>query len=246
MKPKVAIFEFGCCEGCQLQLVNLEERLLELLEVVDVVPWREARSEHQEGPYDVTFVEGSITMEKEIERLKKIRDDSKILVALGACAHLGGVNCNKNFMDPEEVGRIVYGHQASFFPSIAARPLSAVVKVDYVIPGCPIDKEEFLEVVKQLLLGKEPRLPNYPVCVECKKAGNVCVFERGLFCLGPITRAGCGARCPSFGARCIGCRGLIDDPNTDAHKEVMIQYGLKLDDVMKKYRLFWGYTEVAR
>jgi len=246
MKPKVAIFEFGCCEGCQLQIVNLEERLLDLLEVVDVVTWREARSEHQDGPYDIAFVEGSITREDEIGRLKEIREDSRILVALGACAHLGGVNCLKNFMDQDEVRRYVYGDKAEWFPSIPARPLGAVVKVDYVIPGCPIDKEEFLGMVKQLLLGKEPRLPNYPVCVECKKAGNVCVFEKGLFCLGPITRAGCGARCPSFGARCIGCRGTVDDPNTEAHREVMKEYGLRPEDILNKYRLFWGYLEVAR
>jgi coenzyme F420-reducing hydrogenase gamma subunit len=246
MKPKVAIFEFGCCEGCQLQLVNLEEKLLDLVEMVDVVSWREASSEHHEGPYDVTFVEGSITREEEIERLKKIRKDSKVLIALGACAHLGGVNCNKNVMDQEEVRRYVYGDKASWFPSILARPLSAVVKVDYAIPGCPIDKEEFLKVVTDLLLGKEVRLPNYPVCVECKKANNICVFEKGLFCLGPITRAGCGARCPSFGARCIGCRGLVDEPNVEAHKEVMRTYGLELEDVIKKYRLFWGYLEVGK
>jgi coenzyme F420-reducing hydrogenase gamma subunit len=246
MKPKVAIFEFGCCEGCQLQLVNLEEKLLDLVEMVDVVSWREASSEHHEGPYDVTFVEGSITREEEIKRLKKIREDSKVLIALGACAHLGGVNCNKNVMDQEEVRRYVYGDKASWFSSILARPLSAVVKVDYAIPGCPIDKEEFLKVVTDLLLGKEVRLPNYPVCVECKKANNICVFEKGLFCLGPITRAGCGARCPSFGARCIGCRGLVDEPNVEAHKEVMRTYGLELEDVIKKYRLFWGYLEVGK
>lgn len=246
MKPKVAIFEFGCCEGCQLQLVNLEEKILDLLELVDVVPWREARSEFQEGPYDVTFVEGSITREEEKERLRKIREESKILVALGACAHLGGVNCNKNVLDQNEVRRYVYGDMAEWFPSIPAMPLSAVVNVDYALPGCPIDKEEFLELVKSILLGKQFRLPNYPVCVECKKAQNICVFDKGLFCLGPVTRAGCGARCPSFGARCIGCRGLVDEPNLEAHKEVMQEKGLVLEDVLRKYRLFWGYLEVVR
>jgi len=246
MKPKVAIFEFGCCEGCQLQIVNLEEQLLDLLGLVDVVTWREARSEHSDGPYDISFVEGSITREEEMDRLRWIRNNSKILVALGACAHIGGVNTIKNFMDQDEVRRYVYGDKAEWFPSIPARPLSAVVPVDYAVPGCPIDKAEFLEVVKALALGKTPPIPDYPVCVECKRAGNICVYEKGLICLGPITRAGCDARCPAFGNRCIGCRGLVDDPNVDAHKEVMAEHGLTVDQMLEQYRLFWSYQEVTK
>ncbi|HDN79277.1 MAG: NADH:ubiquinone oxidoreductase [Chloroflexi bacterium] len=246
MKPRVAIFEFGCCEGCQLQIVNLEEKLLDLLDLVDVVVWREARSEHAEGPYDISFVEGSITRDEEMERLRWIRENSKILVALGACAHIGGINCLKNFMDQDEVRRYVYGDKADWFPSIPARPLSAVVPVDYAVPGCPIDKEEFLEVVKALALGKTPPIPNYPVCVECKMAENVCVFNKGMVCLGPVTRAGCNARCPSNGNKCIGCRGLIDDPNVNSHKEVLAEHGLTVEDILGQFRLFDGYSEVAK
>ena len=246
MKPKVAIFEFGCCEGCQLQIPNLEEKLLELLEHIELVSWREGSSAHSEGPYDITFVEGSITREEEKDRLRQIREKSRILIALGACAHLGGVNANKNSMDQDEVRRYVYGDKADWFPSIPAMPLSAVVPVDYVVPGCPIDKEEFLDIIKALLMGKTPVLPNYPVCVECKRAENICVYEKGLTCLGPITRAGCNARCPSFGNRCIGCRGLVDSPNINAHKEVMARYGLCTEDIINQYRMFWGYAEVVK
>lgn len=239
MKPRIAIFDFGCCEGCQLQIVNLEEEILDLLGVVEVVTWREAMSE-QSDEFDIALVEGSITREEEVPRLQWIRERAKTLVAIGACAHIGGINCLKNRFDLEEVRRAVYGEHAEWFDTFPTRPLEAVVKVDAAVPGCPINRQELLEVVKALLLGKKPALPTYAVCVECKRKNNICVFDRGMVCLGPITRAGCGAICPTFGNRCEGCRGLVPEPNLNSHREVLAQYGLGLDEIFRFVNLYGG------
>jgi len=244
MKPKVGIFDFASCEGCELQIVNLEEDVVGLVSAVDVVSFREAMKEHSDD-YDIAIVEGSITRESDEARLKNIRENAKIVVALGACACIGGINALKNAHDLDEVKRIVYGDKADWFETYPARPIDAVVKVDYYVRGCPIDRDEFLSVVKSLLLGKEPEIPNYPLCVECKLAENQCVFEKGMFCLGPVTRAGCGARCPSFGSACVGCRGLVDNPNKEAQKEVLEKFGLTVDDVLAKFTLFGTYQEVT-
>ena len=245
MKPKIAFFDFTSCEGCQLQVLNCEEEIVDILSAVDIVNFREAMTEREDN-YQIAFIEGSITRESEIPRLKKIREQASVLVALGACACLGGVNCLKNFLPMDEVLRIVYKDDAHYYDTIPARPIDAVVPVDYYVRGCPIDKGEFLKVTKALLLGKEPEIPNYAVCVECKKAGNICVFEKGMFCLGPVTRAGCDARCPSNGNGCLGCRGLVDDPNTDSQKEVLQKYGLTVEEALGKFRIFDGYLEVAK
>jgi sulfhydrogenase subunit delta len=245
MKPKVAFFDFACCEGCQLQVVNLEDELPEVLNAVEIVQFREAMSEKSDD-YAIAFVEGSITREKDIPRLQKIRQQAQVLVALGACATIGGVNCLKNFQPLDEVRRYVYGDKADWYETFAARPIDAVVPVDCYIHGCPIHKGEFVKVLKALLAGKKPEIPNSPVCVECKRAGNVCVFELGMTCLGPVTRAGCGAWCPTYRDNCVGCRGLVPDPNTNAEKEVLQKYGLTVDQAVGSFRIFLGCSEVAK
>lgn len=245
MKPKVAFFDFAGCEGDQLQVVNLEEQLLDLLGHVDVVEFREAIAEHS-NEYDIAFVEGSITRQSDEERLKEIRANATVLVAIGACATIGGLNAMKNLQDLDEVKRCVYGEEARYFDTYPTRPIDAVVKVDAYVHGCPIDREEFLEVVKALLLGKKPEIPNHPVCVECKAAENVCVYEDGQFCMGPVTRAGCKACCVTQGSICWGCRGFVDDPNTDAQKEILEKYGLDLKDVMNKFRLYTACSEIGK
>lgn len=240
-KPRVAFFDFAGCEGDQLQIVNLEERLLDVVAAVDVVNFREAMTEKSDE-YDIAFIEGSCTRASDEERLKKIRQNAKIVVALGACATIGGVNQLKNaFSDMNEVKQIVYGNEGKYFETYPARGIDRVIPVDYYIHGCPIDKEEFLHVFKSLLLGVEPRIPNYPVCVECKRNGNVCVFERGGFCLGPVTRAGCNSRCVNPGSHCWGCRGLIDEPNINAEKEVLNKYGLSVNDILSRFRIYDDY-----
>ncbi|RLB32148.1 MAG: NADH:ubiquinone oxidoreductase [Deltaproteobacteria bacterium] len=243
MKPKVGFFDFAGCEGCQLQIINLEEEIIELASKVEIVNFREAISERGED-YDIAFVEGSITRKSDEGRLRKIREQAAILVALGACACNGGINALKNFQDTEDVKRIVYGDKAHYFDTYPTRPIDAVVPVDYYVRGCPISKSEFLKVFKALLLGKRPEIPNYPVCVECKMKENVCVFEKGMTCLGPVTRAGCEAMCPSCGNGCVGCRGLVDDPNINAQKDILNKYGLTIEEAIGKFRIFDGYQEV--
>ena len=245
MKPRVSFFDFAGCEGCQLQIINLEEEIIELASKVEIVNFREAISERGQD-YDIAFVEGSITRESDEPRLKKIREQASILVALGACACIGGINALKNFQNMEDVKRIVYGDRSHYFDTYPTRPIDAVVPVDYYVRGCPINKNEFLKIAKALLLGIRPEIPNYPVCVECKMKENVCVFEKGMTCLGPVTRAGCEAACPSNGNGCEGCRGLIDDPNTNAQKDILQKYDLTVEEAVGKFRIFDGYQEVAR
>lgn len=245
-KPKVAIFDFACCEGCQLQIVNMEEEILDLLSIVDVVQWREAMSE-QSSEYDIAIVEGSITRPEDEERIKKIRERAKILIAIGACATIGGVNKLKNLFPLDEVKQYVYGSHARMAHLETARTKSVgeVVKVDYEVQGCPMDRGEFAYIIRCLVAGKEPVIPNYPVCVECKLKENVCRFEYNEVCLGPVTRAGCGARCPSSGLWCFGCRGLVDDPNVNAAKDVMEEYGKTMEDLKHRMVLFNSDQEQA-
>ena len=245
-KPKVAFFDFACCEGCQLTVVDSLQTHLDLLDAVEIVQFREAMTEKGED-YQIAFIEGSCTRQSDEARLKKIRAQADLVVALGACAHLGGVNALKNLHPLEDVRQWVYGDKADWYETYEARPIDAVIKVDAVIPGCPIDREEFVRVVKAVLLGKKPPVPDYPVCVECKKAGNVCVFEEGGTCLGPVTRAGCNAICITTGRHCWGCRGLVNDPNIDSEKEILQKYGLTVQDILGQYRLFNGhYPEVSK
>ncbi len=238
-KPKVAIFDFACCEGCQLQIVNLEEEILDLIGAVDVVEWREAMSEKSQE-YDIAIIEGSITRPEDEKKLQLIRSKAKILIALGACAVIGGVNKLKNNFDLDEVKRCVYGEDSArpHLNTEMTKAVDEVVEVDYKIPGCPIEGKEFANIVRALLIGKQPVIPEYPVCVECKAKGNPCLWEYDQLCLGPIIRAGCDARCPSAGARCIGCRGYVDNPNVEAAKDVIEKYGLNVDDLQSKMNLF--------
>lgn len=244
-KPRVAIFDFACCEGCQLQIVNLEEEILDLVGAVDVVEWREAMSEQSEE-YDVAIIEGSITREEDAERLRDIRSKAAVLVALGACAVDGGLNNLKNQFAMSEVRKCVYGKDAEM-PHLETSPtrgVGEVVEVDAEILGCPIERAELVHVLHSLLMGKTPEIPSYPVCVECKSKGNRCVWEDGQICLGPVTRAGCGARCPSASCRCYGCRGAVEDANHDAAKEVTEKYGLNVADLKSKMDIF-GQKSVA-
>ncbi len=243
-KPKIGIFDFACCEGCQLQIVNMEEDLLNLLALVDPVEWREAMSD-QSDHYDIAIVEGSITRDEDAERLRKVRESADYVIALGACATIGGVNKLQNNFAIEDVQVMVYGDAANM-PHLASTPAQAiheVVKVDYMVHGCPIDAHELTHVVRCLLAGKQPVMPDYPVCVECKMKENGCRYEYGEVCLGPVTRAGCDARCPSNGFWCFGCRGYVDDPNLEAAASVMEQYGKTLDDLRSKMALFGSAQE---
>jgi coenzyme F420-reducing hydrogenase gamma subunit len=245
MKPKVAFFDFTSCEGCQLDSLNMETELLDLLNAVEIVNFREVKTERADN-YDIAFIEGSISRESEIPRLKKIREQAKVVVALGACACIGGVNCLKNHLPMDKALQIVYGKDARNYDTSPARPIDAVITVDFYVRGCPINTAELLRVVKSLLLGKKPEIPNYAVCVECKMAGNICVFERGMTCIGPVTRAGCTAICVTSGRFCWGCRGLVDEPNLASEKEVLQKYGLTVAQAVERFKIYNTYGEVAQ
>jgi sulfhydrogenase subunit delta len=246
MKPKVAFFDFTGCEGCQLDALNLTgEEVLHLLDGIDIVNFREVMTERNDN-YDIAFIEGSITRESEISRLQKIREQAKVIVALGACACMGGINCLKNHVPMEEALRIVYGKDAKYYDTIPARPADAVVPVDFYVRGCPPVKSELLKVIQALLLRKKPDIPNYPVCVGCKMAGNICVFELGKTCLGPVTRAGCDAICVTAGRHCWGCRGPVDNPNINSEKDILHKYGLTVEQVLEKFKIYNTYTEVNK
>ena len=245
-KPRLAIFDFACCEGCQLPIVNLEAEIVDLLTVVEPVEWREAISDHSDE-YDIAIIEGSITRPSDEERVKQIRERASILVALGSCATTGGVNKLKNNFDLDDVKQCVYGDAATMphLETGLSKAVDEVVPVDYKIHGCPIDHEEFKHVVRSLALGKEPNIPGYPVCVECKLKENECRYDHGEICLGPIIRAGCGARCPSNGAWCFGCRGLVDVPNVNAAHDVMEKYGKTVEELKSRMLLFGCQQESA-
>ncbi len=242
MKPKVGFFSFTGCEGCQLSVLECENELLDILGAIDLVTFREAISEHSED-YQIAFVDGAISKPADVEEIKHIRERADILIPIGSCACTAGHSAMRNKYDVDEVRKMVYGDMWESVSTIPARPVSAVVPIDAFVPGCPIDRAEFLEVLKALLLGKQPRIPDYPVCVECKRKGNVCVFELGMTCMGPVTRAGCGAICPSYGDACVGCRGFISDPNLNSEKDILTKYGLTVDEAMKMFGLFNSYSE---
>jgi coenzyme F420-reducing hydrogenase gamma subunit len=243
MKPRVAVFSFTSCEGCSLAILECENELLDILNLIELVEWREAMSEKTDEPIDIALIDGSISTRHGVEKIKQIRERAKMVVAIGACAHTGGLTALKNRYGMAQVKDIVYGEDGADFDTIPARPVSAVVPVEFALPGCPIDRTEFITTVRDLVLGKTPKLPDYPVCVECKKKGNVCVFFQGKPCMGPVTRAGCGAACPSFGDGCEGCRGFIDDPNKNAHKETLAEFGLTVDEVTRQFDMFNSYDE---
>ncbi|MEA3339166.1 MAG: NADH:ubiquinone oxidoreductase [Chloroflexota bacterium] len=239
-KPKVAFFDFACCEGCQLTVIDALQTHLDLLDAVEIVQFREAMTEKGED-YLVAFIEGSCTRKSDEERLSKIREQAAIVVALGACAHLGGINALKNLHPLEDVREWVYGDKADWYDTYEARPIGEVIEVDAVIPGCPIDREEFIRVVKAVLLGKSLPIPDYPVCVECKLKENACLLLEGQPCLGPVARAGCDAICPTYGSGCEGCRGLIPNPNENAMKDVLAEANLTVDEIMGRFTMFNAY-----
>jgi len=236
-KPKVAFFDFTDCEGCQLQFVNMGQTLLELTALVDIVNFREAMSENGQD-YEVAFIEGSITTDNDIARIKKIREQAKVLISLGACATIGGVNGMKNRAPLDLAKERVYGDMAHTINSVKAMPVHEVVKVDYFINGCPVYIPEVVAVLKCILMGKPYVVPNYAVCTECKMNENVCRYEKDQECMGPVTRAGCNSWCVNNGNRCYGCRGLVDNPAANGQKDILLKYGLKLQDVLQDFTLY--------
>jgi len=216
-KPKVAIFEFTDCEGCEVEIISLREKLLVLENRVDIVNWRLGQENNQPGPYDLTIIEGTPITQNEVDRLKKLREESKVLIGLGSCATLGGIPAIIDTKKRKEFYKKIYG--AKYKPrGIDALPLATYVKVDFLIHGCPVNNQEVVRIVSELLAGRRPQYRGYSVCFECKQAGNKCRLlnnlpagKAGKPCLGPITQGGCKAVCLSGGSPCYGCFGIREE-----------------------------------
>jgi len=212
--PRLAVWKFSSCDGCQLTLLDCEDELLALTERVEVAHFLEASSAGSEGPYDVSLVEGSITTLEEAERIRDIRERSKLLVAIGACATAGGIQSLRNFADVGTYARWVYAHPEYLETLPTATRIADHVTVDLELRGCPIDKGQLLELIGALLGGRRPWLPGVSVCQECKRRGTACLMvAQGVPCLGPVTHAGCGAICPAWGRGCYGCFGPAESAN---------------------------------
>jgi len=236
-KVKIAFFDFADCEGCQLQLLYLNEAFLGVLEHCGIVNFREAISEKSDD-YDIAFIEGSITRKHDEERLKKIRENAKIIIAYGACACIGGINGLRKRFTGDEAKEIVYKGREFPLEAGEPKPVHDVVKVDYYIHGCPTNNDETVKVLKSILLGKGYKVPNHSVCVECKLKENVCLFEKGQVCMGPVTRAGCDAWCTSNGNTCYGCRGLLDNPAEQGQIDVLKNNGYSLEELTQRFDLY--------
>jgi sulfhydrogenase subunit delta len=239
-KPRVAFFDFACCEGCQLQIANFGETLLDILNLIDVVEFREVMSERmpENEHFDVAIVEGSITDSHAVERIKKIRERAKVLIAYGSCATIGGVNGMKNKFDLEDIKKYVYKDGAKYFETIATRPIHQVVPVDYFIHGCPVYPPEVVKVLKHALAGLPCEPHDYAVCVECKLNENVCMYDKGITCLGPVTRAGCNSWCINNGNICYGCRGMVTNPAKEGQAEILKKYNIPLDWIVNKMDMY--------
>ena len=222
-KPKVAVYKFSSCDGCQLSLLNLEDELLDLASAVDIAYFLEATRTVKPGPYDIGIVEGSITTPHEAERIKEVRQECKYLIALGTCATAGGIQALRNFASASDFANNIYAHPEYLSYLEKSTSIPENVPADLVIWGCPINKYTLLEVIGALLQNRRPNFPPSPVCLECKRNGTVCVVvARGIPCLGPVVHAGCGALCPANGRGCYGCFGPSSVANFSALVEAMV------------------------
>jgi coenzyme F420-reducing hydrogenase gamma subunit len=240
-RPRVGVFDFTGCEGCELQLANKEETLADFLGAIEVVNFREISSSSG-GDYEVALIDGAITRADEVDRLRAIRKRAKVLVAMGSCACFGGVNRLKNAFDPNDVNRWVYGSEPRQTQS--TRPVKAWVEVDMEIPGCPVSKAEVERIVRHLVVGVPYRFPSYPVCWECRARYTVCVYDLGQFCLGPVTRGGCEAPCPAGGLGCWGCRGPVPDVNFESFTAMAEEKGFPNWEVEERIGFFGGFEGI--
>jgi len=237
--PSLAVWKFASCDGCQLTLLDCEDELLALAETVRIAHFLEASSAVAPGPFDVSLVEGSITTEADEERIRRVREQSKVLVTIGACATSGGIQALRNFADVAEFRSVVYARPEYVQTLATSTPISAHVAVDYELRGCPIDRGQLLELLTALLAGRRPDLPRHSVCEECKLRGTTCVLVSSATpCLGPVTQAGCGAICPAYGRGCYGCFGPMPDANTRALEPALRAAGLTDADLGRVYRTF--------
>ncbi len=246
-KPRVAVYKFSSCDGCQLSLLNLEDEILDLAGAVDIAYFLEATSKIQPGPYDIALVEGSISTPHEAERIQDIRHQASYVIALGTCATAGGIQALRNFADVNDYALTVYQHPEYLETLSTSTPIADHIKVDYKLWGCPVNKYQLVEVIAARLQNRRPNLPTHSVCLDCKRDGNVCVLVAyGIPCLGPGTRTGCGALCPANGRGCYGCFGPA--PNAELEALVPILQALERhpNETVQLLRNFTGYAPAFR
>jgi coenzyme F420-reducing hydrogenase gamma subunit len=237
--PTLAVWKFASCDGCQLSLLDCEDELLAVAGRVRIAHFLEASRAVADGPYDVSLVEGSITTAHDLERIRRIREVSRTLVTIGACATAGGIQALRNYADVTEFASVVYARPEYIDTLATSTPIAAHVEVDYELHGCPVDRRQLLEVLGALLVGRKPNIPAHSVCFECKQRHNVCVVvAHGTPCLGPVTRAGCGALCPSVSRGCYGFFGPSESPNFAAEAALLRTAGMSEDDARRAYRTF--------
>ena len=246
-KPKLAVWKFSSCDGCQLSLLDCEDELLAVAGAIEIAYFLEATRAQVGGPYDLSLVEGSITTAHDADRIKEVRKRSRRLVTIGACATAGGIQALRNFKDVKELTAVVYARPDYIDTLATSTPISAHVPVDFELRGCPINKRQLIEVICAFLIGRKPVTPAHSVCVECKLRGNVCVMvAHGAACLGPVTHAGCGAICPSYDRGCYGCYGPMETPNVAALSERLQRLGLPRHEIGRLYRTFNADAEPFR
>jgi coenzyme F420-reducing hydrogenase gamma subunit len=216
-KPKLAVWKFSSCDGCQLSLLDCEDELLAIAGALEIAYFPEATSAEVEGPYDISLVEGSVTTPHDVERIHEIRGQSALLVTIGACATSGGIQALRNFADVKEWIPVVYASPEYITTLETSTPIADHVEVDLELRGCPISKAQLIETVLALLHGRRPNLASTSVCFECKARGTTCVMvAHGTPCLGPVTHGGCNAICPAYNRGCYGCFGPMESPNIPA------------------------------
>jgi coenzyme F420-reducing hydrogenase gamma subunit len=246
-KPKLAVWKFSSCDGCQLSLLDCELELLAVTDAVEIAYFLEASRKVVKGPYDVSLVEGSITTPHDIEAIKRVRRISKTLITIGACATAGGIQALRNFTDVKGFIDRVYAHPEFIETLATSTGISDHVSVDFELRGCPINKYQLLEVLNATLNGRKPIVPKHAECIECKMRGATCVMvARGEPCLGPVVQAGCGALCPSHQRGCYGCFGPMETPNTGTLAAWFEQLGLDGRDIQRRFRGFNANAEAFR
>jgi len=246
-KPKLGVWKFASCDGCQLSLLDCEDELLAVVEEIQIANFMEASRAVIKGPYDLSLVEGSITTAHDEERIHKIRRQSKFLVTIGACATAGGIQALRNCKDVKDFISVVYASPQYIETLKKSTPISDHIPVDFQLQGCPINKNQLVEVLSAFLHGRKPDTPPHSVCMECKLKGTVCVMvAHGTPCLGPVTHAGCGALCPSYHRGCYGCYGPKETPNTRSLADWWSRLGVAEDGLVRAFRTFNANSEAFR
>jgi coenzyme F420-reducing hydrogenase gamma subunit len=238
-KPRIGVFKYSCCAGCEFQLIYFQQYVLETLGAVKIDYCRMLQSGGiEEGPFDVALVEGAITEQWQADQVKKIRAVSKYVIPIGSCAVCGGVPAIKNIAEEFEAEQRVYS-DLSPIHSVKAYPIDQYVKVDGYIKGCPMGVRDLTELVISLLLGKKPDFLEFCVCVECKLKNNICVLVAyDEPCMGPVVNAGCGALCPSHNRACYGCWGPMKDANAKALADHFEKMGLSRQEIIGRFTEF--------